>query len=206
MAAVAHLPSGTYQVASSPGETGSLWLGQVHSLLGSVEATRPVLQKRRRLTAEGVETPEAWRVMMCLKSGLLAESTWALDTITILLCDDSSIASFDLRQLPGLLELLVEYFRRCQMEIFGILKEYEVGEPGQRTPCELEGGLLHWQIGGGDTTEDFQTHCESKGVRSVAKSNQNAREGEAPPSDSSSTSLEDEPCRKDETPLCPIHE
>lgn len=41
-------------------------------------------------------TPEAWRVMMSLKSGLLAESTWALDTINILLYDDSSISTFDL--------------------------------------------------------------------------------------------------------------
>lgn len=34
--------------------------------------------------------------MMSLKSGLLAESTWALDTINILLYDDSSISTFDL--------------------------------------------------------------------------------------------------------------
>lgn len=27
----------------------------------------------------------------------------------------------------------MEYFRRCLIEIFGILKEYEVGDPGQRT-------------------------------------------------------------------------
>lgn len=31
------------------------------------------------------------------------------------------------------MELLVEYFRRCLIEIFGILREYEVGDPGQRT-------------------------------------------------------------------------
>ena len=36
---------------------------------------------------------------MSLKSGLLAESTWALDTITVLLHDDSSVASFELRQV-----------------------------------------------------------------------------------------------------------
>lgn len=36
-------------------------------------------------------------------------------------------------QLPGFLELVVEYFRRCLIAIFGILKEYEVGDPGQRT-------------------------------------------------------------------------
>lgn len=44
-------------------------------------------------------TPEAWRVMMSLKSGLLAESTWALDTINILLYDDSTVASFNLSQV-----------------------------------------------------------------------------------------------------------
>lgn len=33
---------------------------------------------------------------MSLKSGLLGESTWALDTINILLYDDSTIPTFDL--------------------------------------------------------------------------------------------------------------
>lgn len=46
-----------------------------------------------------VGTPEAWRVMMSLKSGLLAESTWALDTISILLYDDNSISTFSLCQV-----------------------------------------------------------------------------------------------------------
>ena len=39
---------------------------------------------------------------MSLKSGLLAESTWALDTINILLYDDNSIMTFNLSQVsPG---------------------------------------------------------------------------------------------------------
>ncbi|KAJ8386300.1 hypothetical protein AAFF_G00174960 [Aldrovandia affinis] len=100
---------------------------------GSVEASQPILKPRRRLTMKDIGAPEAWRVMMSLKSGLLAESTWALDTINVLLYDDSSISTFSLCQLPGFLELVVEYFRRCLIEIFGILKEYEVGDPGQRT-------------------------------------------------------------------------
>ncbi|KAL0967272.1 hypothetical protein UPYG_G00250130 [Umbra pygmaea] len=100
---------------------------------GSVEATQPKLKARRRLTSKETGTPEAWRVMMSLKSGLLAESTWALDTINILLYDDNTVSSFTLSQLPGFLELIVEYFRRCLIEIFGILDEYEVGTEGQRT-------------------------------------------------------------------------
>lgn len=35
--------------------------------------------------------------------------------------------------MPGFLELIVEYFRRCLIEIFGILEEYEVGTEGQKT-------------------------------------------------------------------------
>ncbi len=39
---------------------------------------------------------------MSLKSGLLAESTWALDTINILLYDDNSISNFNLNQVSSL--------------------------------------------------------------------------------------------------------
>ncbi|XP_033979934.1 AT-rich interactive domain-containing protein 1B [Trematomus bernacchii] len=99
---------------------------------GSVEATMPLLKPRRRLTSKDTGTPEAWRVMMSLKSGLLAESTWALDTINILLYDDSTVGSFNLSQLPGFLELIVEYFRRYLIEIFGILEEFEVGAVAQK--------------------------------------------------------------------------
>uniref|UniRef100_A0A674C7N4 AT-rich interactive domain 1B n=1 Tax=Salmo trutta TaxID=8032 RepID=A0A674C7N4_SALTR len=99
---------------------------------GSVEATLPKLKVRRRLTSKETGTPEAWRVMMSLKSGLLAESTWALDTINILLYDDSTVSSFTLSQLPGFLELIVDYFRRSLISIFGILDEYEVGTEGQK--------------------------------------------------------------------------
>uniref|UniRef100_A0A8C6PA10 AT-rich interaction domain 1A n=1 Tax=Nothobranchius furzeri TaxID=105023 RepID=A0A8C6PA10_NOTFU len=206
---------------------------------GSVEASQPHLKPRRRLTMKEIGTPEAWRVMMSLKSGLLAESTWALDTINILLYDDNSISTFNLCQLPGFLEMVVEYFRRCLIEIFGILKEYEVGDPGQRIlldpnaaddsdddvllpegedmhtdeedeedeeteetktspdasllpkqaskfdklPIKMvrkknpflgngfsrlgqrqsfNSGLIHWSIGGGDTTDHIQTHFESR--------------------------------------------
>lgn len=59
--------------------------------------------------------PEAWRVMMSLKSGLLAESTWALDTINILLYDDSTVASFNLSQVKLILWLCptADIKRRC---------------------------------------------------------------------------------------------
>uniref|UniRef100_A0A3B3VCS8 AT-rich interaction domain 1B n=1 Tax=Poecilia latipinna TaxID=48699 RepID=A0A3B3VCS8_9TELE len=108
---------------------------------GSVEATMPALKPRRKLTSKDCGTPEAWRVMMSLKSGLLAESTWALDTINILLYDDSTVASFNLSQLPGFLELIVEYFRRCLIEIFGILEEFEVRTMAPKNNLDSEKGL-----------------------------------------------------------------
>ncbi|XP_034018043.1 AT-rich interactive domain-containing protein 1B-like isoform X2 [Thalassophryne amazonica] len=104
---------------------------------GSVESTSAKLTPRPRVTAKDAGSPEAWRVMMSLKSGLLAESTWALDTINILLYDDATVGSFNLSQLPGFLELIVEYYRRCLIQIFGILEECEV-EPNSRTTMLMQ--------------------------------------------------------------------
>lgn len=66
---------------------------------------------------------EAWRVMMSLKSGLLAETTWALDTLNILLYDDHTVGYFLLSHLPGLLDNLLDHFRRYLFEIFGLFWE-----------------------------------------------------------------------------------
>jgi len=56
--------------------------------------------------------------MMALKSGLAGESTWALDILSILLRDDSAVLWFGLQQMPGLVDVLLEHFRRCLIEIF----------------------------------------------------------------------------------------
>ena len=52
---------------------------------GSVEATAPLLMKRRKYTKMDVQPVEGWRLVMSLRSGLLMESTWALDVINILM-------------------------------------------------------------------------------------------------------------------------
>jgi AT-rich interactive domain-containing protein 1 len=70
---------------------------------------------------------EAWRLMMALKSGMLAECTWALDTISVLLYDDATVAYFGLAKMPGLVDCLVEHFRRCLIRVFGEFAELEVG-------------------------------------------------------------------------------
>ncbi|XP_051157885.1 trithorax group protein osa isoform X4 [Leptopilina boulardi] len=84
----------------------------------SVEAVTPLLYKRRKLTRTDVAPVEAWRVMMALRSGLLAESCWALDVLNILLFDDSSVSYFGLTHLPGLLDVLLEHFSRSLSDMF----------------------------------------------------------------------------------------
>ncbi|XP_076373913.1 trithorax group protein osa-like isoform X2 [Tachypleus tridentatus] len=94
--------------------------------INTVEGVVPVLTKRRRLTPKDVSPVDPWRLMMSLKSGLLGESTWALDTLSVLLYDDNSLLYFGLSHLPGLLEVLLEYYRRCLNLIFSIGDELEM--------------------------------------------------------------------------------
>ena len=66
--------------------------------------------------------------MLSLKSGLLAESTWALDTLNVLLHDDVTYGYFSLSTLPGLLEVLTEHFRHCLMAMFDSFDDLEAGQ------------------------------------------------------------------------------
>ena len=61
---------------------------------------------------------EPWRVMMSLKSGLLSESTWALDTLNILLHDDSTVGYFHLKHHHSLLNTLVDHLSKVLQAIF----------------------------------------------------------------------------------------
>ncbi|XP_025025480.1 AT-rich interactive domain-containing protein 1B [Python bivittatus] len=155
---------------------------------GSVEASQPVLKPRRKITSKDIVTPEAWRVMMSLKSGLLAESTWALDTINILLYDDSTVATFNLSQLSGFLELLVEYFRKCLIDIFGILMEYEVGHPGPKlqdhTSSQNEDGQsaiedVRKEEENNDECIDYFDELEDEEEEEEEDENENTEEGKS---------------------------
>ena len=74
--------------------------------------------------------------MMALKSGLLAESTWALDTLSILLFDDSTVAWFGLQHMPGLIEVLMDHYRHCLVKIFN--SDFEDLEISSERKKELE--------------------------------------------------------------------
>lgn len=84
----------------------------------TVEATQPMLYRRKRMSKHDVGPVDPWRLFMSLRSGLLAESTWALDVLNVLLFDDSSIAYFGLIHLPGLLNLLLEHFQKSLADMF----------------------------------------------------------------------------------------
>lgn len=83
-----------------------------------VESTQPLLYRRKRMTRHDVSPIDPWRVFMSLKSGLLAESTWALDVLNVLLYDDATVVYFGLAHLPGLLNLLLEHFQKSLSDMF----------------------------------------------------------------------------------------
>lgn len=84
----------------------------------SVEAITPLLYRRKRLGKTDIGTTDPWRIFMCLQSGLLSESTWALDVLNILLFDDSAVQYFGLAHLPGLLTLLLDHFQKSLADMF----------------------------------------------------------------------------------------
>jgi AT-rich interactive domain-containing protein 1 len=106
---------------------------------GSVEATQPILVKRRKITARDISQIEAWRILMSLKSGLLAESTWALDVLTVLAYDDSTFGCFVLSGMPGLLDTLLEHYRKCLSQLFhGLLSDRKDSHPKKIHDKSLE--------------------------------------------------------------------
>lgn len=84
----------------------------------SVEAITPLLYRRKRLGKSDIGTTDPWRIFMCLQSGLLSESTWALDVLNILLFDDTAVQYFGLAHLPGLLKLLLDHFQKSLTDMF----------------------------------------------------------------------------------------
>ena len=92
---------------------------------GSVEATLPLMMKRRKYTKVEVQPVDGWRLVMALRSGLLMESTWALDVLNVLLYDDYAVSYFGLGNMPGLLEALLEHWRASLIAMFGITEDLE---------------------------------------------------------------------------------
>ncbi|XP_036324559.1 trithorax group protein osa isoform X3 [Rhagoletis pomonella] len=132
----------------------------------SVEATTPVLYRRKRLAKTDVCPVDPWRIFMAMRSGLLTECTWALDVLNVLLFDDTTVQYFGLAHLPGLLTLLLEHFQKNLAEMFN----------DSDADVEQRGGSRHIRsvqnynrkrhcIGGSDTVEynnDYEKFKSSK--------------------------------------------
>merc|ERR1719461_1807268 len=82
--------------------------------------------KRRKYTKIDVQPVEGWRLVMSLRSGLLMESTWALDVINILMYDDHAFTYFGLSNMPGLIEALLEHWRATLIAMFEITQDLEL--------------------------------------------------------------------------------
>ena len=66
---------------------------------------------------------------MALRSGLMMKSSWALETINILLYDDNSVAFFGLGNMPGLVEALNEHLRASLIAVFDGAQDLELNNP-----------------------------------------------------------------------------
>jgi len=75
------------------------------------EKTWSKLSPRKMLKSKDLQNVDPHTLIMALKSGLLAESAWALDTLNILLKDDRTMNFCQLDSLPSLLGILVEYWK-----------------------------------------------------------------------------------------------
>lgn len=109
----------------------------------TVESTQPMLYRRKRMTKHDVGPVDPWRVFMALRSGLLAESTWAIDVLNVLLFDDSSVAYFGLIHLPGLLTLLLEHFQKSLADMFEtktMTKVAAIKDTSDDDECNKNGG------------------------------------------------------------------
>ena len=118
---------------------------------GSVEATHPLMMKRRKHTKMDVQPVEGWRLVMALKSGLLMESTWALDVLNVLLYDDNAFTYFGLSNMPGLMEAVLEHWRASLIGLFGVTEDLEVPEGPEvesrtrkRARCDEEDLARKW--------------------------------------------------------------
>ena len=78
---------------------------------------------------------------MSLKSGLISECTWAIDTLNILLADNNTITYFHLKQLPGLLDTLMDHYRRSMGNLFEEFTFEEISL-SSKTETEDESGTI----------------------------------------------------------------
>ncbi|CAO2591028.1 AT-rich interactive domain-containing protein 1A [Lemmus lemmus] len=154
---------------------------------GSVEATQTVLKQRRRLTMKDIGTPEAWREYEVGDPGqrtLLDPGRFSkvsspapteeeeeepldpkLEEEKEVIENDEEMAFLGKDKPPSenSEEKLVSKFDKLPVKIVHKNDPFVVDCSDKLGRVqEFDSGLLHWRIGGRDTTENIQTHFESK--------------------------------------------
>jgi hypothetical protein len=86
---------------------------------------------------------DPWKLMMSLRGGLLAETTWALDTINVMLADDQTHTYFRLKQMPGLLQAIVDIYVKCLTQLFDELKSSPSNIENQQPSLDDLNGSSH---------------------------------------------------------------
>ena len=82
---------------------------------------------------------------MALRSGLLMESSWALDTLNVLLYDDNSVTYFGLGNMPGLLEALIEHWRASLIAMFDLGSDLEMTNSKHKMTNPLKYANLYFE-------------------------------------------------------------
>jgi len=93
---------------------------------------------------------------MSLRSGLLMESTWALDILNVLLYDDNAFTYFGLGNMPGLFEALLEHWKISLGAMFGLTEDLDpVKKPEEkRRGKEGEQKRKWWERSQGEGEEE----------------------------------------------------
>ena len=104
---------------------------------GHVELTTPVLRKRKKQPPDMAMT-DPFRLTMALRSGVLSDTAWALDYLTILLNHNGTRDLYHLEEAHGLLDALVACWLRCLLDMF----PGELTAPDHPVELELEPELI----------------------------------------------------------------
>ena len=109
------------------------------------------------------------QIWMSLKSGILPESSWAIDIVNILLADDQGARYFTLHHQPTLLNSIVDHFRKCLREIFGA--SFERNSYYLQPSCESNISLMDFtESPAEDKTDQFQSRVKYVTPKTIALS------------------------------------
>ncbi|XP_065182998.1 AT-rich interactive domain-containing protein 1B-like isoform X2 [Sycon ciliatum] len=92
--------------------------------VSTVEHAAPKSVKRKHLYASHLAQllgtlPNLWRLHMCLKAGLVAESSQAMDILSIIVGDEHTLVLFQLSQQPTVLETILSHLATSLHAVFG---------------------------------------------------------------------------------------